>query len=280
MKKFFGEFKKFITRGNIVDMSVGVIVGGAFTAIVNSLSNNILKPIINWLLALILGQSSLAGIYTYLKKVIGDNGEVDLTQSIYIDWGAFINAIINFLIIAFVLFTIVKMLNKLAESKNKAFDQKARIEFKKEKGLKLTKKEIKFLKAQEEEAKKALEEKQKAEEEERIRNEEEEKKLYEMIQTEVTKLETSLDLETWQVFYVDSILTHDYQAMRDELMVKSAAKVSNTDIYVQIQDKWMEQIYNAFSKVFDEDQWAKYLKQGAAREKKARDKRAAKRKSN
>ena len=177
MKKFFGEFKKFITRGNIVDMSVGVIVGGAFTAIVNSLSNNILKPIINWLLALILGQSSLAGIYTYLKKVIGDNGEVDLTQSIYIDWGAFINAIINFLIIAFVLFTIVKMLNKLAESKNKAFDQKARIEFKKEKGLKLTKKEIKFLKAQEEEAKKALEEKQKAEEEERIRKEEEEKKL-------------------------------------------------------------------------------------------------------
>ena len=177
MKKFFGEFKKFITRGNIVDMSVGVIVGGAFTAIVNSLSNNILKPIINWLLALILGQSSLAGIYTYLKKVIGDNGEVDLTQSIYIDWGAFINAIINFLILAFVLFTIVKMLNKLAESKNKAFDQKARIEFKKEKGLKLTKKEIKFLKAQEEEAKKALEEKQKAEEEERIRKEEEEKKL-------------------------------------------------------------------------------------------------------
>ena len=82
------------------------------------------------------------------------------------------------------------------------------------------------------------------------------------------------------MFYVDSILTHDYQAMRDELMVKSAAKVSNTDIYVQIQDKWMEQIYNAFSKVFDEDQWAKYLKQGAAREKKARDKRAAKRKSN
>ena len=110
--------------------------------------------------------------------------------------------------------------------------------------------------------------------------EEEEKKLYEMIQTEVTKLETSLDLETWQVFYVDSILTHDYQAMRDELMVKSAAKVSNTDIYVQIQDKWMEQIYNAFSKVFDEDQWTKYLKQGAGREKKARDKRAAKRKSN
>ena len=50
MKKFFAEFKKFITRGNIVDMAVGVIVGSSFTAIVNGLSNNILKPIINWLL--------------------------------------------------------------------------------------------------------------------------------------------------------------------------------------------------------------------------------------
>ena len=50
---FFAEFKKFITRGNVVDMSVGVIVGGAFTAIVNALSNNILKPIINYLLTLI-----------------------------------------------------------------------------------------------------------------------------------------------------------------------------------------------------------------------------------
>ena len=82
------------------------------------------------------------------------------------------------------------------------------------------------------------------------------------------------------MFYVDSILTHDYNAMRDELMVKSAAKVASSDVYVQIQDKWMEQIYNSFSKVFDNDQWAKYLKQGAGREKKARDKRADKRKSN
>lgn len=110
--------------------------------------------------------------------------------------------------------------------------------------------------------------------------EDEEKKLYEMIQTEVSKLEETLELESWQVFYVDSILTHDYNAMREELMVKSAAKVASSDVYVQIQDKWMEQIYNSFSKVFDKDQWAKYLKQGAGREKKARDKRAAKRKSN
>ena len=60
MKKFFSEFKKFITRGNIVDMSVGVIVGGAFTSIVNGLTNNILKPVINWLLSLVLGTDSLS----------------------------------------------------------------------------------------------------------------------------------------------------------------------------------------------------------------------------
>lgn len=110
MKKFFKEFKEFITRGSVLDMAVGVIVGSAFTAIVTALSNNILKPIINWILALIFGQNSLSDIYTYLKKVEVD-GVVDLTQSIYIDWGAFINAIINFIIIAFVLFVIVKTIN-------------------------------------------------------------------------------------------------------------------------------------------------------------------------
>lgn len=114
MKKFFGEFKKFITRGNVLDMAVGVIVGGAFTAIVNALSNNILKPIINWLLAAIFGADSLSEIFTFLKKVEVD-GAVDLTQSIYIDWGAFINAIINFLLIALVLFSIVKAINAANE---------------------------------------------------------------------------------------------------------------------------------------------------------------------
>ena len=163
MKKFFEEFKKFITRGNIVDMSVGVIVGGAFTSIVNALSNNILKPLINWVLALVLGTDSLSGIYTYLTKVeVVDEatGElvVDLTQSIYIDWGAFINAIINFLIIAFVLFSIVKFINALSDQQAKLNDVKFRIERKQAKGKKLNKKELAFL---EEEAKRLAEEEQK-----------------------------------------------------------------------------------------------------------------------
>ena len=133
----FAEFKKFITRGNVVDMAVGVIIGGAFTAIVNGLSNNILKPIINWILALLLPGKGLEAAVTFLPKckvykdVLNDAGdvigrEVDFANSIYIDWGAFISAIINFLLIAFVLFMIVRMLNKLKDAQEKAKAENAK----------------------------------------------------------------------------------------------------------------------------------------------------------
>lgn len=138
MKKIVGEFKTFITRGNVVDMAVGVIVGGAFTGVVNGLSNFILKPIINWLLALVLGKDGLSGAITMLSPAwttvdkLDENGEVimengvaltervwDLANSIYIDWGAFISAIINFFLIATVLFTIVKIINTVRASHDK-----------------------------------------------------------------------------------------------------------------------------------------------------------------
>ena len=129
MKKFFGEFKTFITRGNVVDMAVGVIVGSAFTAIVNGMSNYILKPLVNWLLALLLGADNLSDCYTMLKPaympVLDDSGVetgetvLDLSQSIYIDWGALINSIINFFLIALVLFTIVRLVNRLREGSKK-----------------------------------------------------------------------------------------------------------------------------------------------------------------
>ena len=106
--------------------------------------------------------------------------------------------------------------------------------------------------------------------------EQREKEFYEAIEQQVEKLETQLNLESWQVFYVDSILTHDYKAMQDELTDLRNKKVSNTDMYYEIQDKWQEKMYVAFEKVFDENQWAKYLKSGAARDKKNRDKRLAK----
>jgi large conductance mechanosensitive channel len=118
MKKFFSEFKTFITRGNVLDMAVGVIVGGAFTAIVNGLSNFILRPVINFLLSLVLPGDGLKAAVTVLSPAyIEENGAkvLDLANSIYIDWGSFISAIINFLLIAFVLFVIVKTINKFNE---------------------------------------------------------------------------------------------------------------------------------------------------------------------
>ena len=108
--------------------------------------------------------------------------------------------------------------------------------------------------------------------------EEELKQMREMIDRTVDNYTSLLDLEDWQTFYVDSILTHDYEAMRQELKDMRDAKMTNTDGYQRVQDKWAEQVYNAFQKVFNEEQWAKYLKTGAARDKKSRDKRAAKRK--
>lgn len=123
-KGFWTEFKAFITRGNILDMAVGIIVGGAFTAIVNALCNNILKPIVNWILALILGTDSLSEVYTFLTTAYttDETGAqvIDLANSIYIDWGTFINAIINFLLIALVLFLIIKALMKVQKMREEA----------------------------------------------------------------------------------------------------------------------------------------------------------------
>lgn len=120
MKKFFGEFKKFITRGNILDLAVGVIVGGAFTAIVTSLTNNIIRPLINWIIAIVGGKNGLSAVYTFLSKAYTVDAEgktiVDLSNSIYIDWGLFITAIMDFFIIAFVVFLIIKAVNKARET--------------------------------------------------------------------------------------------------------------------------------------------------------------------
>ncbi len=149
MKKFFGEFKKFITRGNVLDMAVGVIVGGAFTGIVNGLSNYVLKPIINCLLALILGSEGLSGAITMLSAgytTDAATGEkvLDLASSIYIDWGAFISAIINFFIIAFVLFLIIRTINRINEHGDK-WTQKIKDGFAKEFPTRKERKEMKKL---------------------------------------------------------------------------------------------------------------------------------------
>lgn len=108
--------------------------------------------------------------------------------------------------------------------------------------------------------------------------EQREKEMYEAIQTQVDNYAESLSLEDWQVFYIDSILVHNTNAISAEFKRLNESKVSNPDLYYDVQDKWMEETYNAFRKVLNDEQWAKYLKTGAAREKKARDKRALKKK--
>lgn len=108
MKKFLAEFREFISKGNVMDLAVGVIIGGAFSGIVTSLTDNVIKPIINC-----IGGAEIQG----RLHLIGDN---------YIDYGAFISAIINFLIMALIIFCIVKAVNKalalgkkITEDKNK-----------------------------------------------------------------------------------------------------------------------------------------------------------------
>lgn len=109
MKSFFAEFKKFITRGNVLDMAVGVVVGSAFTAIVNSLVKDILNPIIG----LITGGIDFSNLKIVLKPASGEVAELAIR------YGLFINAIIQFVLIAFVLFLIVKSFNKLNERRVK-----------------------------------------------------------------------------------------------------------------------------------------------------------------
>lgn len=113
IKKFFKDFKAFISRGNILDLAVGVIIGAAFSAIVTAFTDKIIMPLINWALAAITGGKGFEGAYTILGKPVYVDPDaaikvVDWTKTIYIDWGAFITAILNFLIVAMVLFLILR----------------------------------------------------------------------------------------------------------------------------------------------------------------------------
>ena len=124
-KGLIGEFKEFITRGNVLDMAVGVIIGGAFTAIVTALTSGILQPLINYLIGLIAGDGSLEKARTILGNPVYMSVEVspdvfeqqvDWSRTNYIDWGAFIGAIINFILVAIILFIIIKLINKAHEA--------------------------------------------------------------------------------------------------------------------------------------------------------------------
>ena len=103
--------------------------------------------------------------------------------------------------------------------------------------------------------------------------EQQEKQMLEFVDKEGQRLSTMLELEYWQEFYVDSTLTHDLKAMSAELESMQKAKVENRDLYVTVQDKWMQQIDNSYKRFFTPEQWAKYWKSGGKRAQEARDKR-------
>ena len=137
MKKFFSEFKQFITRGNVIDLAVGMIIGAAFTAIVTALVNGVFKPLID---AIPMG--NIQGLITMLVpknsegvKVAVDSTDIDLAKSIYINWGDLIMAVITFFITALVLFLIIKVINSIHnKSKKLAEKQKVKIQEKLAKG--------------------------------------------------------------------------------------------------------------------------------------------------
>ena len=100
MKKFFEEYKKFISRGNVMDMAIGIIIGGAFTAIVNSVVNDLVMPLIS----VLTGGIDFTALCIKLAE-----GEDAAT----LNYGMFIAAVINFLLIALVLFCIISAMNKM-----------------------------------------------------------------------------------------------------------------------------------------------------------------------
>lgn len=108
MKNFVKEFKEFISRGSVMDMAVGIIIGGAFTAIVNSLVNDVTMPLIS----LILGNTD----FTALNIVLAGEGETAIVLSL----GNFIAAVVNFLLIALVIFMVIKSMNKLHKKPEEA----------------------------------------------------------------------------------------------------------------------------------------------------------------
>ncbi|MCI9281417.1 MAG: large-conductance mechanosensitive channel protein MscL [Bacilli bacterium] len=108
IKKNIEEFKKFIARGNVIDLAIGVIIGGAFSSIVTSLVNNILTPI----LGLVLGGADFSNLAITFKNT-------------RIEYGAFIQSVIDFLIVAICIFALVKFINKIMHLKKKEEEKPA-----------------------------------------------------------------------------------------------------------------------------------------------------------
>ena len=127
MKKFFEEFKTFITKGNVLDMAVGVIIGAAFGAITTALVNNVINPLLAWLFQ----APDFTKLNITLRPAVTDAAGEVTQEALVLGIGIFINAILNFLIVALVLFCVIKAFNKareIAEAKKKKEEEEAKAE--------------------------------------------------------------------------------------------------------------------------------------------------------
>lgn len=109
MKKIFEEFKTFAIRGNAIDMAIGIIIGAAFSQVVNSLVNDMIMPPIGWL----VGGVDFSDLSVTIKQASGNQ------EAVNVNYGAFLNTLINFTIVAIATFAIVKTVNKLTKHKKK-----------------------------------------------------------------------------------------------------------------------------------------------------------------
>ena len=120
MKKILKEFKDFIARGNVLDMAIGVIIAGAFGKITTSLVNDVLMPFIGW----ITGSRDMTGLNVVVRDpILAEDGVTVLQEGITLGFGTLVGTVVDFLLIAMVVFFIVKTMNKAkekAEAKKKA----------------------------------------------------------------------------------------------------------------------------------------------------------------
>lgn len=115
MKKLISDFKKFISKGNVIDLAVGMIIGAAFTAIVNALVNYILKPLI----AAIPGADGTSALKVTLKDAVVDSAGNVTSEAVVLDFGEVISAVITFFLTAVILFAIVKVIVSIRERREK-----------------------------------------------------------------------------------------------------------------------------------------------------------------
>jgi large conductance mechanosensitive channel len=118
MRKFFNEFKTFAMRGNVVDMAVGVILGGAFGKIVSSLVSDIIMPPIG----VLLGGVDFTDLKITIKETVLNPDLSVLNPAVTINYGQFIQMVIDFLIIAFAIFIMIKTMNNLTKKKEKVVE--------------------------------------------------------------------------------------------------------------------------------------------------------------